>query len=355
MTFADPRYLVVLAVLLPLGLAAVLVRERRRRADLETFGEHPLMARSSSLPSRRARLAADGLCLVALALLLVAQARPQLGATPVVISRTGRDVVFALDLSRSMNAEDVKPSRLRAARSAVREILAASPDDRVGLVIFGGSAFLQVPLTLDHAGFELFLDAADTDDVSDPGTDLGAALATASSAFGEDSEPRYRAVVLLSDGEDLEGAGRTASRDLRDAGVRVFALGMGTPEGGPIPLYAGRRLLGYHRDETGEAVVTRLAEDDLREVASQTGGSYTRWRGGAVGEVLRELSRLDQREISSRTFARLADRYQWPLAAALVALLAEWLLTSRSGTRRSRGGGAPAVRGGGGGRRGSAP
>lgn len=334
MAFADPRYLILLAVLLPAAALALSIAERRRRAGLERFGESRLLGLSSALPEPGRRAARQALALAGLALVFVALARPQLGEKPLVLTRTGRDVLFVLDLSRSMNAEDLVPSRLAAAKRAIREILDASPGDRVGLELFGGSAFLQVPLTLDRAAFDLFLTAASTDDISDPGTDLPEALYAAAEAFDETSEPRYRVIVLLSDGENLEGDPSQAVERLEKSGVRAFTVGVGTREGAPIPIRAGRRLLGYHRDSAGTVVITRLDEEPLRRLADETGGTYAHLgRAGGVRGLAHELADLEKREISSRSFTRLADRYQWPLALAFAALLGEGLLRDR---RRGR-------------------
>jgi Ca-activated chloride channel family protein len=332
MAFTEPHFLILLACALPLGVTAMALFDRRRRRDLERFGEPRLLARGSALEPR-GRLLAQAVGLLALCLMLLALARPQFGEKPLVLSRTGRDVLFLLDLSRSMNAQDLPPSRLEAAKGVVREVLDASPGDRVGLVVFGGSAFLQVPLTLDRAAFELFLEAASTDDVSDPGTNIAEALATAARGFGDDSEPRYRAVVLLSDGESLEGDLGPALAEFRKSHIRVFAVGLGTLTGGPIPRRSRTRLLGYHRDVNGEVVVTRLQEQSLRAIARATGGGYLRLESGGVRNLTAELAQLEKREISSRTFTQLADRYQWPLALAVLALAMESLVLERSRRR----------------------
>ncbi|MFN2433501.1 MAG: VWA domain-containing protein [Gemmatimonadota bacterium] len=331
MDFAEPLLLIPLALWLLLAPAALALAERRRRRDLAAFGDVALLGRASALPRARGRILAQALAVTAVGLALLALARPRLGEKPLVLTRTGRDVAFVLDLSRSMLAEDVRPSRLEAAKHAAREVLEASPGDRVALVIFGGSAFLQVPLTLDRAAFELFLEAAGVDDVSDPGTNLAVALATAAEAFGEDSERRYRAAVVLSDGEGLEGEVGGAIRVLREAGIRTFALGLGTEQGAPIPSRVGERLLGYHRDAAGEVVVTRLEAATLERVARETGGTYRSWDGGRGARRLAlDLAQLESREISSRTFTQLAERYQWPLALALAALLLEWVVAWRA-------------------------
>src|SRR5919202_4159572 len=159
MTFAEPAYLIALALLIPLAALELVRRERRWRRDVERFGDTGLLARSSALPGARFRLAVRALTLAAIALVLVALARPQLGATPSAVRRSAGDVLFLLDLSRSMSAEDAAPSRLAAAKRAAAAIARAIPDDRVGLLVFGGSGFLPLPPTRGHSPFQLFLAA----------------------------------------------------------------------------------------------------------------------------------------------------------------------------------------------------
>ncbi len=317
MTFVTPAFLVIGLVALPVALALVVSRERRRRAALERFGEVRLLELSSALPPPRRRMLRPALLLAALGFGLMALARPQSGARTSVTRTGGHDVLFLLDLSRSMNARDVAPSRLAAAKRAARLIAAAEPDDRLGLAVFGGSAFLTLPLTADHSAFREFVDGAATIDLPEAGTDLGAALATAVQAQLRDGGAGSRAVVLLSDGEDFAGDVDTLLPTLARAGVPVLAIGFGTPDGGPITV-------------PGATVITRLNEATLRGVAAATGGSYVRWSDDAsVDETVRDLGRLATRSVTSRMAAPLSERYQWPLALAFVALLVEGAVAER--------------------------
>jgi Ca-activated chloride channel family protein len=370
MDFAAPHALVLFALAVPLAAWTLERRARRRRSELETFGERPLLARSSRLPGGRLAAVRAAAIVLALGLGLLALARPQFGERSTPITRTGRDVLFILDLSRSMNVADVPPSRLEAAKAAVRAILAADPDDRVGLVVFAGSAFLQLPFTLDRSAFEFFLQAAGTEDLADTGSDLGAALTTAATAFGREIDPTYRVAVLVSDGENLEGSVGDAVAQLRYAGVRVFTVGVGTPEGGALPAppgvvaVAGSPAAGppggspaagdpaagdpaagaslpatdsraapaptYRRNESGAVVISRLREPTLERIAAETGGSYVRYAGGPeIERIAADLSRLEKRQVSSRSMSRLAERFQWPLALALLLLAGETLLAER--------------------------
>jgi len=332
MTFAEPAYLLVLALLVPIAAIGLTRGERRARDDLVRFGEPALLARSSSLPTARGRFARWGLALAAMALLVVGLARPQLGAERSVVQRSGGDVLFLLDLSRSMMAEDVAPSRLAAAKRAAAVIAGALPDDRVGVIVFGGSAFLQLPPTLDHSTFRLFLDAASTTQIPDAATEFEGAASVTAAAFARGADVRYGAAVLLSDGEDVEGKLYGAIGTLKAARIRTFAVGFGTPEGATIPERDAHGAPAVHRDWAGRVVVTRLVEDNLRDIARETGGRYVRWSGDAsVAPIIAALADLRRREVAARATPPGAERFQWPLALALGLLVAEAALGRKRG------------------------
>jgi Ca-activated chloride channel family protein len=216
----------------------------------------------------------------------------------------------------------------------------------VGLVVFAGSAFLQLPFTLDRSALEFFLQAAGTEDLADTGSDIGAALTTAAAGGRRgqrDPNPRGGGPndrgphERVSDGENLEGELGDAVGQLRYAGVRVFTVGLGTPEGGavPEPVAAGSAAdpassPSYRRNESGAVVISRLREPTLERIAAETGGTYVRYAGGPeIGRIATDLARLGKRQVSSRSMSRLADRFQWPLALALLFLAGETLLVER--------------------------
>ena len=335
MTFDYPLILALLLVGLPAAVVAVRRLERRRRLALEGFGEPEVLTRGSAIPPARVRSFRQTMRLTALALALLALARPQLGERPASLAQSGRDVLVLLDLSRSMNAADVgngRDTRLEAAKRLAAEVLSASPGDRAGLIVFGGSAFLQLPLTGDQAAFRRFLEAASTDDIADPSTDLSRALATAATTFEHDGEEGYQAVLLLSDGESREADLTPTLRRLRTAGVPIFAIGIGSTTGAPIPADSAAAPERWHRDHIGRVVQSRLEERDLRRAAEETGGAYVRWAANAGPEVVSELKRVQQRTLSSRTSPERADRFQWPLGLALALLVLEPL----AGVQRRR-------------------
>lgn len=337
MTFAHPVFLALLLALLPLAIWGLLRQERRRQAGLEAFGHLPVLARASAIHPARLRAARQLARLGALSLGVLALARPQFGDRPASLVHAGRDVLVLLDLSRSMNAADVPAgaSRLELAKRAITEVLAASPGDRVGLIVFGGSAFLQLPLTSDHAAFQRFLEAASTDDLADPATDLARALVTAATTFEHDGERGYQSILLVSDGESREADLGPVLGRLRGAAIPVFAIGVGTIQGAPIPADSTQAPEQWHRDHIGRIVQSRLQERDLQRAARETGGHYVRWAAGAAPVVAAELARLEKRALSSRTSPERADRFQWPLGLALMLLAADPLLGLAGRRRRS--------------------
>ena len=331
MTFGYPITLALLLPALPLAVWALLRHHRERRARLHDFGQPGLLARASTIPSERLSVVRQALTVGGLSLALLAVARPQFGERPASLVHSGRDLLVLLDLSRSMNAADGEPerlapdrlSRLALAKGAVLEALAGSPGDRVGLVVFGGSAFLQLPLTADHAAFRRFLDAATTDDLANPATDLSRALAAAATTFEHEGERGFQSVLLLSDGESVEGDIGPPLKRLRLAGVPVFAIGVGTSEGAPVPADSSEAPERWHRDHIGRIVQSRLEEGDLRRAASETNGVYLRWTPGAGGGLSAALGKLEKRTMSSRTSPERADRFQWPLGLAILLLALE--------------------------------
>lgn len=334
MTFAYPLALALLLPALTLAVWAVRRHDRGRRVRLHNFGQPALLARASALPSERLNAVGRALTLGGLSLGLLAAARPQFGERPASLVHTGRDLLVLLDLSRSMNAADEEPlrstegrrSRLALAKGAVLEALAGSPGNRVGLVVFGGSAFLQLPLTADQAAFGRFLDAATTDDLANPATDLSRALAAAATTFEHEGERGFQSVLLLSDGESVEGDVGPPLKRLRRAGVPVVAIGVGTIEGAPIPADSSEAPEKWHRDHIGRVVQSRLEEGDLRRAANETGGVYLRWTPKAGAGLSAELGKLETRTMSSRASPERADRFQWPLGLAIAMLAMQPLL-----------------------------
>ena len=329
MSFVHPYVaLMALAVLILLGW--VMVQNRGRRiARLHHFGDPALLVRASALPSPKMAALRQVLKVGAITLAVLALARPQFGTREGARAQTGRDVLVLLDLSRSMNAGDVPGSRLQAAKETVVELLSQSGGSRFGLIVFGGSAFLQLPLTADRGAFRRFLEAGTTDDLANPATDLSRALSAAATTFEHEGERGFQTVVLVSDGESVEGDIGPVLKRLRSLRVPVFSLGIGTEAGAPVPADSTRSTEQWHRDHIGRIVQSRLDEGELRRAALETGGGYLRWEPGVGARLGSELARLEKRTLGSRPSSERADQFQWPLGVAVLMLGMEPLVGRR--------------------------
>lgn len=327
MRFALPWALLWLALVPALGvlLFASLTLRRRR---LERFVSSGILPRLLIGASVGRVVALGSLRLGAIALVILALARPQWGKREEPVVRKGVDVVLALDLSASMLAEDVSPNRLEQARAEAVSLVGSLMGDRVALVPFGGRAAVVCPLTADYGAVRLFLDAADASFAPGGGTDLARAIDEAVRLLtsGGSAEKRYKTIVLLTDGEDLEGHGLEAVARAREGGIIVHAIGVGTPQGGPIPLRdENGKLTGYKKDREGRVVTTRFDPTELEKIALETDGTFLRSgpAGDAGAKVAEAISKMEKREIAARLATRFEDRYQIPLIGALVLLVIE--------------------------------
>jgi len=319
MSFAHPDFL-WLALLAPVAAAAAAWLWRRRLAADAAWAARGLWDRL--LPAFRPRRLALSVATLALAVLGVslALARPRWGNEQQKVERKGVDVVFLVDSSLSMGAQDVLPSRLFVAKSLVRRMVEAMPGNRVGLVQTEGDGVVLAPLTLDAAVIDLLLDTIDPGSLPTPGTELASGVETALRLFGEGTE-KHRVLVMLSDGEDHGGGMDNESSRLRDEGVTVFAFGIGTPSGAKVPIPGSPGE--FKRQPDGALVISQLHEDVLETLARANNGSYSRVTSAAAdpAPVLRQIDRMEKRTIESESLSTLEERFQWPLALAVLALM----------------------------------
>lgn len=342
MRFAAPQYLWGLLAL-PILAALFALAFRRRRRALEAFGDLRLVRRLSAASSTERRVIKAALVVASAFFLVLALARPQWGAKLETVSRRGVDVVVAVDTSLSMLTEDVKPSRLAQARAAVSALLDILQGDRVGLVAFSGTAYVACPLTLDYTAAAMFIDVLDPDLLPVPGTALAEAIRAGMRAF-RTNERRNKVLIVMTDGEDHEGDVQAAARAAADEGVTIYTVGIGTPNGEPIPLRNARgEVVGYKKDKHGRVVTSRLDEGGLESIAVATGGKYFRATpdGSELKRMEEEISGMDKTSLSSRLHTAYEERYQIPLAAAIGLLLLEGALSDR---RRGASDGVGAIR-----------
>lgn len=333
--FFDSEWLAALAAVPLLALLFWLAARRRRKA-LASFGEHELVRKLTASVSAAARRWKAALTLAAVTFSVLALARPQFGSRVETVRSVGQDIVVAVDLSRSMLAEDVSPNRLERARLAILRLMDRLDGDRIGLVAFAGDAFVQSPLTTDYAAAGMFLNAMSPDLMPVQGTDLGAALRVSLDALDQAARSS-RVVVIVTDGEDQEGDFEDQLERAASSGVRVHVVGIGSTEGVPIPLYddQGNRQ-GFLRDEDGTVVTTRLDEPTLRRVAERTGARYVRAGAGGAGfdDLVDELAGARGEALEERQVTQFEEQFQIFLGLALALLWIEWMWPERRRARR---------------------
>ena len=330
MIFAVPAVLILL-VALPFA-AAWLIRHAQaaRAAALASLGDPAVLARTGLRVDPRSRRLRALLRTAALAAGLVALARPQGGEFDTRSNRSGRDLLVALDLSRSMLVQDADGTRLDRAKTLAKDLANQLPGDRVGLVIFGGAAFLQLPMTNDHAVFDRFLDAASSNAIDDPSTDISAALEVSRTVFEHEGGDGHRAIVLLTDGERSAGNLDRPLEKLGEVHVPVFAFGIGTPAGGFVPAdpdMASDSASRWHRDNIGRPAESRLDEKTLRRITETSGGAYARWDDRAARkEMVAAIRKVAERPLGTQRVPQHVELFQWPLALAVLFLVLELLL-----------------------------
>lgn len=324
--FANPQYLWLLlalpVLLLLFGLAA-----RSRRKRLARFGRPELLGELMPEVSTGRVVLKFILFCTALALIVLAAARPQFGSKLREEKAQGIEMVLAVDVSNSMLAEDFQPNRLERTKYAIGKLFEGLQQDRVGLVVFAGEPKVQLPITSDYRMARAFARKIDPSLVEVQGTAIGKALEQALLAFSSDTEQSHgRVIILITDGENHEDDAIAVAERAAEMGVRIYTIGIGTPEGAPIQI--GGEFI---KDENGEMVVSKLDEQTLSRIAEVTGGAYVRSTTQSIGldEIVKEINDMEQTELSTIRFEEFNEQYQYLLIAALVLLLAEFLLLDR--------------------------
>lgn len=334
--FAHPYWLLVGLICVAGTMALFHLQQRQRQEMLAKFAGAQLLGRLTRHVSTTRRRLKQILVLSAIFLLFTALARPQYGFTWVEVKRKGIDILFALDTSKSMLAEDTKPNRLQRAKLGIMDFVGKLQGDRVGLMPFAGTGYLMCPLTLDYDAFSSSLTTVSTDIIPLGGTNISAVIREAAEVLKNDAN--HKILILLTDGENLEGDALETAREAGTKGLTIHTVGVGTPSGELIPL-SGQNESGFIKDESGKYVTSKLDESQLTAIAEATGGIYAPL--GSSGEGLetiyqQKLQLIPKEELAERRQKVPIERFSWPLAASLVLLLCEYLLPERkSSTKRS--------------------
>jgi Ca-activated chloride channel family protein len=328
--WVSPQYLYVL-LLVPVIVFAVILYFACKTRRLRKYIDPELVPRITGTVSIRLQVAKALLPVLGLCFLVIALARPKWGEKLQIYEGKGIDVVIALDASKSMLAQDVTPDRLRRAKTDIALLLQSLSTDRIGITAFAGECYVMCPLTMDNEAAKLFLDVISPDVVPKPGTNLEKALIVSSSLFNPEEETN-KALILFTDGDNLVGDPLTAIDRIKEQGVRLFTVGIGTIEGSPVPEFdeAGN-LMAYKKDREDKIVMSRLAERLLIVAAKETGGRYFRSEGVYMNRLLAELDKIKKKEIGGGEYIEYEERYQYFLVPAFILMFAGLLISDRRG------------------------
>jgi len=321
--FEEPVYLYLL-LLLPLLLAFYLYSNYHRRKAIRKFGEPELVKRLMPSVSKYRPDVKFLLVLVAIGLFTVLLARPQFGSKLETVKRQGVEVIIALDISNSMLAEDVQPSRLQKAKRLVAQLVDKMQNDKVGMIVFAGDAFTQLPITSDYISAKMFLESIDPSLISKQGTAIGAAINLAVRSFTP-QEGVGRTIIVITDGENHEGGVREAAQVAVDKGIQVNVLGVGMPEGAPIPIVGTN---DYRRDRDGNVVVTCLNEPMCQEIAKNGNGIYVRVdnTNNAQKAIEKEINKMAKADVETQVYTEFNEQFQAVAWIILLILLVEMLI-----------------------------
>src|SRR5690554_6412818 len=274
---------------------------------------------------------------LALFFLTIALVNPQIGSKMTEVKQEGIDLMIAIDVSNSMVSEDIKPNRLERARRGIAQLIDKLYGDRVGIIVFAGDAYVQLPITTDFSAARMFLNTITTDIVPVQGTSIGAAINRSMESFDFDNGA-HKAIIVISDGEDHEAAALEAAKKAAEKNVMIHTIGMGTAQGGPIPIYNGRNQTGYKKDKEGRTVITRLDEKMLQDLATAGNGQFVRASTAQMGinVLLEEIDSMNKTEFGTVSYAEYEDRFQVFLIIALVLLLIEQLVSERRSKWREK-------------------
>lgn len=331
--FAQPEYLYLLLIV-PLLVVLFVWNTIRRKRKLQAFGAPALLAQYMPNVSLVRPQFKFYIQIVALVLLIIALARPQFGVKEQTVKRQGMEVMIALDVSNSMLAQDVAPSRLERSKQLLSKIIDGMTEDKVGLVVFAGDAYTQLPITCDYVSAKMFLSSISPNLVARQGTAIGSAIDLSIKSFGTESSAS-RAIVLITDGENHEDDAIGAAKLAKEKGIQVFVLGVGKPEGSPIPLEGS---MSFRKDKAGNVVVSKLNEEMCWQIAQAGGGMYLRVdnTNAAQRTLQKELGKLAKSELETRVYSEYNEQYQSFVILALILLVIEFFIFGRRNKRLSK-------------------
>lgn len=326
--FAHTEYLNALAFI-PLIMLIFFVMRYRQRKAWRKLGDTVLLARLSPQTSNGKPVLKLILYCIAFGLIVIGLASPQIGTKLEEIKREGIDVIIALDVSNSMKAEDIRPNRLERAKQSISRFIDKLENDRIGLIVFAGKAYVQLPITTDFSAAKLFLSTINTNLIPTQGTAIGAAIDLSISSFaGKDN--KHKALIIITDGENHEDDALESAKNAAKEGVVIHTIGMGSPEGAPIPV-SNNGNSDFLKDNNGTTVITKLDQLSLEKIAVEGKGIFVRASNAEDGleTVMKEISKMDKKTFEAKQFTDYEDRFQYFIGAGLLLLLVEFIISKR--------------------------
>jgi len=325
--FDHIEYLYGLAIVPIMLLLFVLTRMWRKKA-LQKLGDIEVISQMMPMVSSGKPTLRFIFFLITIIFLIFGLVNPQIGSKLEEMKREGSDIVICLDVSNSMKAEDFKPNRLEKAKQAIEKLIDKLNNDRVGIIVFAGEAYVQLPITTDYAAAKLFLENVDCDAVPMQGTVISSAIELAEKSFGTE-EGKNKAIIIISDGESHDDDAVTAARESGEKNIYVHTIGIGSPDGVPIPVYKNKVQIGFKKDKDGNTVVTKLNESALQEIAAAGNGVYIRATQAEIGllALQERINKMEKKTFDAKVYTDYEDRFQFFIAVALFFLLIESLLT----------------------------
>lgn len=318
-----------LLVLIPVLLVLFIIARKIRERSMKRFGDPDILNQLMPLLSVNRPVVKFLFILFALVFIMLGMARPQFGSKLEDIKRKGIEIVIALDVSNSMLAEDIQPNRLEKAKQAIARLVEKLADDKIGLIVFAGDAYVQIPITSDYTSAKMFLSSINTQIVPKQGTAIGSAINLGISSFSPDNEAS-KALIIITDGEDHDDDAVSLAGEAAEKGIVIHTIGVGTPNGSPIPVNSGNQR-SFLKDRQGNVVITKLNEKILREITNAGNGSYIRATNNRLGlnMLFDQISDIEKKELETRIYSEYDEKFQYMIGLALILILFDFIILER--------------------------
>ena len=331
--FANSEYLYLL-ILIPFLLLIFRIGRGLTRRRLKQFGDPDILKDLMPDLSYSRPVVKFLFLMAALIFLILAVARPQFGTKLLEVKRKGIEIIIALDVSNSMLAQDIQPNRLEKAKQSISKLVERLVNDRIGLIVFAGQAYTQIPITNDYASAKMFLSSISTGIVPVQGTAIGSAINLAMSSFTP-QEDMSRVLIIITDGENHEDDAVALAREAAEKGIKTYTIGVGLAKGSPVPMSGGSVQQDFLKDKDGNVVISKLNEQMLEQIATEGGGKYIRANNTRLGlnALFEDINQLEKKEIEAKVYSEYQDMFEYPAALALLLIIIEFLILDRKNRR----------------------